>query len=119
MVVRDAKTGVGMVACLEQELMPTRIPEQVIVLDNLHVHRHVHVRARACVREVIEAAGCAVRYLPSSSPDHAPIEYAVGKLIGHPRQEATRSVDTLVRAIGAPLQQITAVDADDGVHDCG
>jgi transposase len=113
MVVRDALTSEGMVAYLEQALVPTLIPGQIVVLDNLNVHRHVRVR------EVIEAAGGEVRYLPSYSPDYAPIEQGFAKLKGHLRKTAARTFDALVAAIGAGLDEITSEDALGCFRGCG
>lgn len=51
-----------------QLLVPALRPGQVVVLDNLSVHKS------AAARRAIEAAGCRVVFLPTYSPDVNPIE---------------------------------------------
>ena len=60
--------GVTFLAYLEQVLVPTLRRGDVVVLDNLAVHKQPEVRA------AIEAAGAHVRFLPPYSPDFNPIE---------------------------------------------
>lgn len=63
-------TAARFVAWLREMLVPALVPGQVVVLDNLNVH------TGEAVREAVEAAGCAVVYLPAYSPDYNPIEGA-------------------------------------------
>src|SRR4249920_1640727 len=58
-------------AYVEQVLVPTLRPGDVVVLDNLVVHKQPEVRA------AIEAAGAQLRFLPPYSPDFNPIELAL------------------------------------------
>jgi transposase len=60
-------------AYVEQVLVPTLRRGDVVVLDNLAVHKHSTIRA------AIAAAG-ALRFLPPYSPDFNPIEQAFAKL---------------------------------------
>ena len=57
------------VAYLEQWLLPELKPGQVLVMDNASFHKG------PLVREVVEAAGCRILYLPPYSPDLNPIEH--------------------------------------------
>ena len=56
-------------------LAPTLTPGDVVVLDNLCVHKV------AGVREAVEAAGARLLFLPPCSPDFNPIEQAFAKAI--------------------------------------
>ena len=58
---------------MEQVLAPALAPGQVVVLDDLAAHHG------ARVRELVEAAGCELRFLPAYSPDLSPIEEAFSK----------------------------------------
>jgi len=58
------------VTYLKECLVPELKRGDVVMMDNLPVHRV------AAVREVIEAAGAKLRYLPKYSPDLNPIEQA-------------------------------------------
>ena len=78
-------------------LAPALRPGQVVVRDNLSVH----TSARA--RRLIEAAGCRLRFLPTSSPDRNPIELAFAKLQQALRRAEARSVDALVEAAGPAI----------------
>ena len=68
------------VAYLKQCLVPKLKRGDVVMMDSLPVHRVANVR------EVIEAAGAKLRYLPKYSPDLNPIEQAFSKLKAHLRK---------------------------------
>ena len=55
------------------------------------------------VKEVIEAAGAKLLYLPSYSPDLNPIEPAFSKFKAHLRRAAERTIPHLLRRIGREL----------------
>jgi len=83
------------VTYLKECLVPELKRGAVVMMDSLPVHRV------AAVREVIEAAGAKLRYLPKYSPDLNPIEQAFSKLKSHLRKAAVRTVPRLSRKIGA------------------
>jgi len=62
------------IAYLERCLVPTLKRGDTVIMDSLPVHKV------AGVRELIEAAGAMLRYLPKYSPDLNPIEQAFSKL---------------------------------------
>ena len=63
-------------AYVERVLAPTLRAGQVLVMDNLSVHKGERVR------ELIEHRGCQLLYLPPYSPDLNPIEEAFSKIKG-------------------------------------
>jgi transposase len=65
---------------VEQQLLPTLLPGQIVILDNLSVHKSARARA------MIEAVGCQLWFLPTYSPDLNPIEQAFSKLKHHLRR---------------------------------
>lgn len=79
---------------IETQLAPTLKPGDVVILDNLSVHKSA--KAEAAVR----ARGAWLLFLPQYSPDLNPIEMAFAKLKAHLRRLAARSFDTLIQAIG-------------------
>jgi transposase len=103
-VVPGAIDGDAVVTFVEQILVPSLRPGQVVVLDNLSVHKS----ARA--RQAIEAAGCQLLFLPRYSPDFNPIEQAFSKLKAHLRAVAARTFEAVVAAIGAGLAALTPAD---------
>ncbi|HWK80855.1 MAG TPA: IS630 family transposase [Thermomicrobiales bacterium] len=62
---------------ITEELVPTLRPGQLVILDNLSVHKVV------AARQAIEAAGCQLRFLPAYSPDFNPIEQVFSRLKAH------------------------------------
>ena len=59
------------------------------------------------IRDLIEAAGASLLYLPPYSPDFNPIEYAFAKLKALLRKAAERTVDGLWAAIGRLINTFT------------
>ena len=55
---------------VREGLCPVLRPGQVVVLDNLSVHKGAMVEA------LITAVGCSLCFLPAYSPDFSPIELA-------------------------------------------
>jgi transposase len=100
-------------AYVEQLLLPTLVPGQIVVLDNLPVHKS----ARA--RRLIEEAGCMVLFLPAYSPDFNPIELAFAKLKQHLRSTAARTFASLITATAPALTAVTAADARGFFAHCG
>jgi transposase len=98
---------------LEDVLLPTLKRGQVVVMDNLSAHKGERVR------ELIEAKGCELIYLPPYSPDYNPIEQAFSKLKSYLRAACARSQKTLMDLIGQALSTITASDADGFFEHCG
>jgi len=84
-----------------------------VVLDNRSVHR------RAAARALIEAAGCSLRFLPTSSPDFNPIEQAFAKVKQGPRRAEARSSPALLAAAGPALAAVTPADARAFSRDAG
>ena len=74
MVLDGAMNGAPFLAYVEQALVPTLSPGDIVVMDNLPTHK------AAGVREIIESADAELRYLPPYSPDLNPIEMAFSKL---------------------------------------
>jgi transposase len=98
---------------LEDVLCPTLERGQVVVMDNLSAHKGERVR------ELIEAKGCELIYLPPYSPDFNPIEKAFSKLKSYLREACARSQKTLMEVIGDALCTISALDALGFFEHCG
>jgi len=94
-----AMDGEAFLVYLRRVLVPTLQPGDVVVMDNLPVHK------MAGVREIIEAAGACLRYLPPYSPDFNPIEMAFAKLKSFLRKTAARSIPKLWDAVALAIEQ--------------
>ena len=79
---------------VEKILIPERRPGDIVIMDNLSSHKGQGAR------QLIEAAGAALLFLPPYSPDFNPIENAFAKLKALLRKAAARTVDGLWSAIG-------------------
>ena len=101
MVLDGPMTGQAFLAYVEQVLIPTLRPDEIVVMDNLPAHKI------AAVRDAIAAAGAQFFLLPPYSPDMNPIEMVFSKLKTLLRQAPERTVEGLWRRIGALLDQFT------------
>jgi transposase len=75
-------------AYVEQFLIPTLKPGDVVILDNLGSHKG------QAVREAIRKAGAKLFFLPPYSPDLKPIEQVFAKLKTLLRKAAERTIET-------------------------
>lgn len=100
-------------AWVEQCLVPTLRPGDIVVLDNLGSHR------RAAVRTAIRGAGARLLFLPPYSPDLNPIEQVFSKLKRLLRQAAERSAETLWRRIGTLLDRFTPQECANYLRNSG
>jgi transposase len=101
MVIDGPITGESFTAWVEQALVQTLRPGDVVVIDNLGSHKGV------AVRKAIAAAGAELRFLPPDSPDVNPIAAAVAKLKALLRKLAARTRDTLWAAVAAAIETFT------------
>jgi transposase len=100
-VLEGAMNGPMFLAYVEQCLVPTLKRGEIVLMDNLPVHKV------AGVREAIEAVGATLLYLPSYSPDLNSIEMAFSKLKAHLRKAAERTIAGLLRRIGRVVKAFT------------
>jgi len=86
---------------VEKVLLPELREGDVVIMDNLPSHKGLKVR------DLIEAAGARLLYLPPYSPDFNPIENAFAKLKALLRKAAERTVKGLWKAIGQLIDLVT------------
>ena len=82
---------------VEQCLVPTLSPGDIVIMDNLSSHK------RPAVRKAIRNAGARLLFLPPYSPDLNPIEQVFAKLKHLMRKAAERSHEATGRRIGTLL----------------
>ena len=97
-------TGERFVQCLKETLLPTLRPGDIVVMDNMRSH---HVKA---VREILEAKGMKVLYLPPYSPDLNPIEKMWSKMKAILRKWKIRCLEQLPDAIERALACVSQLD---------
>ncbi len=87
-------------AYVEQFLVPTLKPGDVVILDNLGSH------TGKVVRKAIRDIGARLVFLPKYSPDLNPIEQVFAKLKTFVRKRAPRTLDTISNTIADGLKTV-------------
>jgi len=88
-------------AYVQQMLVPTLRPGDVVVMDNLGSHK------RQAIRRAIRAVGAKLLFLPAYSPDLNPIEQPFAKLKTLLRKLDARTIEATWRGIGQLLKAFT------------
>lgn len=99
LVIDGAINGKVFLAWVQQHLVKSLRPGDVVVMDNLGSHK---VKG---VADAIESAQAQLLYLPPYSPDFNPIELAFSKFKRLIRSAKKRNIDTLWNTCGAILDQ--------------
>lgn len=105
--------SMSFLAYVEQVLVPTLQPGDVVVLDNLAVHKQPEVRA------AIAQAGASLRFLPPYSPDFNPIEQVFAKLKAFMRARKPRSFDQVNEFVAKALALFAPAECEKYVRHCG
>jgi transposase len=100
-------------AYVEHFLAPSLREGQVVVMDNLGAHRPKKVR------ELIEARGAELVFVPSYSPDFNPIEQAFSKIKTILRKLGARTHEALLEAMEEALSRVSSADAAGWFNHCG
>lgn len=101
MLLDGPMNGACFLAYVEQVLAPTLKRGDIVVMDNVSIHKV------AGVREAIEARGATLFYLPPYSPDFNPIEQFFSKLKALLRKAAADSIASLWPAIASCLKEFS------------
>ncbi len=113
LVIDWPMNGETFLAYLEKSLVPTLLPDDIVMMDRLPAHKVAGVRA------IIEAAGAQWRLLPAYSPDLNPIEQAFAKLKAHLRKAEERSIPALWDRIGKTLDTFSATECQNFFRHAG
>jgi len=100
-VIDGPINGESFRAYVEQILLPTLRPGDIVIIDNLGSHK------AKIVRHMIRAAGAKLFFLPPYSPDLNPIEQVFAKLKTLLRKASERTVEATWQRIGTLLQHFT------------
>jgi transposase len=106
LVIDGAMNGETFVQYVEQFLAPTLTSKDVVIMDNLSVHKV------AGVKKAIESVGASVLYLPPYSPDLNPIEMVFSKLKALLRKASERTVAKLWDRIGELLAEFSSQECN-------
>jgi transposase len=113
MTVEGATDAAVFRVYVSQVLVPALRPGDVVVMDNLNVHKV------AGIQSAIEACGASLLFLPPYSPDWSPIEPCWSKLKTDLRGAKARTTPDLDGALTAAIDTITPADARGWFKHCG
>jgi len=105
--------GVRFRAYVEQALIPTLAPGDIVIMDNLGSHKGQAVRA------AIRQAGAHLFFLPPYSPDLNPIEMAFSKLKSFLRKANARTQHEVTKAIAQILPAFTKGECQNYLRHAG
>ena len=100
-------------AYVEHFLAPSLREGQVVVMDNLGAHRPKRIK------ELIEARGAELVFVPSYSPDLNPIEQAFSKIKNILRKLGGRTHEALLEAMEEALSNVSPADSAGWFDHCG
>jgi transposase len=112
-VIEGALDGDAFEVYVKQVLGPTLMAGDIVVMDNLSVHKVGWVKA------ALEACGALLQYLPPYSPDFNPIEKCWSKIKAALRAAKARTADELMQALKEALLSISESDAQAWFIHCG
>ena len=100
-------------AYVEQQLVPTLKPGDIVIMDNLGSHKS------AALRRIIRAAGARLWFLPPYSPDLNPIEQAFAKIKHWMRAAQKRTSEEVWRHIGSLVATIQPTECSNYFGNAG
>jgi transposase len=112
-VIDGPINGRSFLAYVEQFLLPTLKPGDIVILDNLGSHKG------KAVRRAIRSVGARLFFLPPYSPDLNPIEQLFAKLKTLLRKAAERTVEATWKRIGQLLHCFTAQECANYITNAG
>lgn len=113
MTINGAVDGDVFKVYVEQVLGPTLNTGEIVVMDNLPAHK---VKG---IRELIEARGAFLIYLPPYSPDLNPIEKCWSKIKTYLKRAKARTRAELEKALAEALLLVSPKDAEGWFRSCG
>ena len=112
-VLQGSMDGIAFTTWAARVLAPTLEPGDIVVMDNLSVHKNRAARA------AIEAAGAEVWDLPPYSPDLNPIEKMWSKIKAYLRKHKPRDTQSLWQTVGRAMDKVTQSDIVNWFDSCG
>ena len=112
-VIDGPINGLSFKAYVEQSLVPTLAPGDIVIMDNLGSHKGQPIR------RAIRGAGAKLLFLPPYSPDLNPIEQVFAKLKTLMRKAAERTVEDTWRRVGQLLDQFSAKECANYISNAG
>ena len=112
-IFEGAMNRVAFETYVRSQLLPTLRRGDIVVLDNLSAH------TGETIRQLIEARGAYVQFLPPYSSDFNPIELCWSKIKTALRAAKARTFDALLEALAKALRSISLTDIQNWFAHCG
>ena len=112
-ILEGAMDRVAFEAYVRSQLLPTLRRGDIVVMDNLSAH------TGETIRQLIEARGARLQFLPPYSSDFNPIELCWSKIKTALRAAKARTFEALVQALSKALRSISLTDIQDWFAHCG
>lgn len=112
-MLEGAMDGLAFEVYVGQVLVPTLRPGDMVFMDNLSFHK------APGIRQLIEAAGARLEFLPPYSPDLNPIELCWSKIKTALRASKARTFEALLDALDEAFGTVTQQDAHAWFAHCG
>ena len=112
-VFDSAIDGESFRAYIDQILVPTLQPGDIVIADNLGAHKV------AGIQRALQAAGAPLWYVPPYSPDLNPIELCFAKLKALVRPARCRRSETLWPFLGECVAHFSPDECRNYVRHCG
>ena len=112
-IFEGAMDRVAFEAYVRSQLLPTLRRGDIVVMDNLSAH------TGETIRQLIEARGARLQFLPPYSSDFNPIELCWSKIKTALRAAKARTFDALIEALAKALRSISLTDIQDWFAHCG
>lgn len=112
-ILEGSMDRVAFEAYVRSQLLPTLRRGDIVVLDNLSAH------TGETIRQLIEARGARVQFLPPYSSDFNPIELCWSKIKTALRAAKARTFDALLEALAKALCSISLTDIQAWFAHCG
>jgi transposase/uncharacterized protein YnzC (UPF0291/DUF896 family) len=112
-ILEGVMDRVAFEAYVRSQLLPTLRRGDIVVMDNLSAH------TGETIRQLIEARGARLQFLPPYSSDFNPIELCWSKIKTALRATKARTFEALVKALSKALHSISLTDIQDWFAHCG
>jgi transposase len=112
-IFEGSMNRVAFEAYVRSQLLPTLRRGDILVMDNLSAH------TGDTIRQLVEAQGVRLEFLPPYSPDFNPIELCWSKVKAALRAAKARTLDALLAAVAQALRSISLTDIQNWFAHCG
>lgn len=113
LLLRGAVTTDIFVTYMEYHLTPILEPRDILLMDNLAVHKNAYVE------RLVKARGARLVFLPPYSPDFNPIEPCWSKVKAFLRKVKAGTYDVLVDTLADAFRTVTSDDVIGWLGNCG